>query len=65
MESIKRFLSDDSGTAESTSTVIMIAFAGVALAAGLTLWYNNLKSFFTNAGGGLAAEGSKIPTGLP
>jgi hypothetical protein len=65
MEKMMKFLLDDSGTAESTSTVVMIAFAGIALAAGLTAWYANLSSFFSNAGSGLAAEGSLIPSGLP
>jgi hypothetical protein len=46
MERIKRFLLDDSATAEATSTVIMIAAVGILLAAGLTAWYTGLTGFF-------------------
>ena len=50
MERIKRFLLDDSGTAEATSTIIMIAAAGVLLAAGLILWYGGVNTAFSTAG---------------
>ena len=46
MERIKRFLVDDSATAEATSTVIMIAAVGILLAAGLTAWYGGIQGFF-------------------
>jgi len=49
MNSIKRFFRDEAATAEATSTVIMIAAVGILLAAGLTLWYGGIKSFFTSA----------------
>ena len=65
MERIKRFFLDEAATAEATSTVIMIAGVGVMLAAAIVAWYTSLNGFFTAAGGGFAAEGAKIPTGLP
>ena len=39
MERIKRFLLDETATAEATSTVVMIAAVGVLLACGLGIWY--------------------------
>ncbi|MCL4500301.1 MAG: hypothetical protein M1438_00410 [Deltaproteobacteria bacterium] len=60
MNSIKRFLVDDSGTAEATSTVIMIAAVGILLAAGLMLWYGHITTFFTNAGVKLDAAGNNF-----
>jgi Flp pilus assembly pilin Flp len=60
MESIKRFWSNESGTAEATSTVIMIAAVGVLLSAGLIAWYGNINSFFTSAGGAIKAEAAKM-----
>ena len=46
VERIKRFLWEDSGTAEATSTVIMIAAVGILLAAGLIAWYTGLNTAF-------------------
>jgi Flp pilus assembly pilin Flp len=60
MESIKKFFMDESGTAEATSTVIMIAAVGVLLSAGLIAWYGNINSFFTSAGGKIAGEAAKM-----
>ena len=51
MNSIKRFFRDETGTAEATSTVIMIAAVGVLLAAGLVAWYTGLNTAFNTAGG--------------
>ncbi len=64
MERIKRFLLDDSATAEATSTVVMIAAVGILLAGGLIVWYGQLESFFTTAGGNLndAAGQFALPT---
>lgn len=42
MKRIKKFLLDDSGTAEATSTVIMIAAVGILLATGLIAWYGHI-----------------------
>lgn len=50
MKRIKKFLVDDSATAEATSTVIMIAAVGILLAAGLIVWYGKLQGFFDTAG---------------
>ena len=49
MERIKRFFRDEAATAEATSTVIMIAAVGLLLAAGLTVWYTGISTFFSNA----------------
>ena len=51
MERIKRFLLDDTATAEATSTVVMIAGAGILLAAALTVWYGGLSTIFTSYSG--------------
>ena len=50
MERIKRFLRDETATAEATSTVIMIAAVGTLLAAGLIAWYGGVETAFTTAG---------------
>ncbi len=50
MERIKRFFRDETATAEATSTVLMIAAAGVLLATGLGLWYGGMQTAFTTAG---------------
>ncbi len=50
MERIKRFFSDDTATAEATSTVIMIAAVGIALAACLSIWYTGMHTTFKNYG---------------
>ena len=60
MERIKRFLLDDTATAEATSTVVMIAAVGLLLAAGLTAWYSNLEGFFTAAGGNIVGYADKF-----
>jgi hypothetical protein len=53
MERIKRFFLDEAATAEATSTVVMIAAAGVLLAAGLGAWYTGLLNVFTDYSGQL------------
>ncbi len=60
MNSIKKFFVDDSGTAEATSTVIMIAAVGILLAAGLITWYGNLNGFFSTAGTNIEGAASKF-----
>ena len=60
MERIKRFLLDDSATAEATSTVVMIAAVGILLAAGLIVWYGQLEGFFSTAGGNLQGAASQF-----
>ncbi len=49
MERIKRFLLDDSGTAEATSSVVLIAAVGILLGAGVALYYGGFTTFFTDA----------------
>ncbi len=63
MNCIKRFLVDESATAEATSTVIMIAAVGILLAAGLITWYTNLQGFFNTAGSNI--QGSASHFALP
>jgi Flp pilus assembly pilin Flp len=60
MKKIKRFLLDESGTAEATSTVIMIAAVGILLATGLILWYGKITTFFTDAGNNLTGLASQF-----
>jgi hypothetical protein len=48
MERIKRFLLDDTATAEATSTVIMVACVGLLLSAGLVLYYTSIGGFFNS-----------------
>jgi len=61
MEKIKKFLLDDSGTAEATTVIIFIAAAGILLAAGLVIYCRGANSFFTSAGGAMDAYAAKIP----
>ena len=49
MERIKKFLKDDSGTAEATSSVVLIAAVGILLGAGIALYYAGITTFFTDA----------------
>lgn len=63
MERIKKFFVDDAGTAEATSTVVMIAGAGILLSAALTTWYAGVDTIlgsFSNAMAGWAGS-FKIP----
>ena len=48
MERIKRFLLDETATAEATSTVIMVACVGLLLSAGLVLYYTAIGGFFNS-----------------
>ena len=50
MERIKKFLLDESGTAEATSTVVMVAAVGILLGAALSIYYGAVNGFFTQAG---------------
>jgi Flp pilus assembly pilin Flp len=61
MESIKRFLSDESGTAESTSTVVMVAGVAVLLAGALSVYYGAFTTFFNDVGGKVETWGTKVP----
>jgi hypothetical protein len=63
VERIKRFLLDETATAEATSTVIMIAAVGLLLAVGIATYYGGITGFFqgtaTNFQG--AANGWAVP----
>jgi Flp pilus assembly pilin Flp len=48
---IKRFWEEESATAEASSTVIMVAMAGLLLSAGLALYYAAINGFFAQVGG--------------
>jgi hypothetical protein len=50
MESIKRFFRDETATAEATSTVVMIAAAGLLLALAMGAWYGILDDTFKSFG---------------
>ena len=66
MERIKRFFSDESATAEATSTVVMIACAAVLLVTLVALWYNTgLGGFFNTASGRVSGWGGTIPASIP
>jgi hypothetical protein len=50
MERIKRFLLDESGTAEVTSEVLMIAGVAILVGAALAIYYGAAETFFSSAG---------------
>ncbi len=50
MNGLRRFIREETATAEATSTVIMIAAVGILLAAGLIAWYTGLNGAFNTAG---------------
>jgi len=50
MESIKRFLLDETATAEATSSVVMIAAVGILLAGAIAIYYASINNFFSGAG---------------
>jgi hypothetical protein len=49
--SSKGFWQDESATAEASSTVIMVAFVGLLVSAGITLYYTAMNGFFARVGG--------------
>lgn len=51
MERIKRFLLEEAGSAEATSSVILIAAVGLLLATALGVYYAAINGFFTKAAG--------------
>lgn len=66
MERIKKFFSDESATAEATSTVVMIACAAVLLVAMVALWYNTgLGGFFNTVATRVSGWGGTIPASVP
>ncbi len=50
MNSLKRFFREEKATAESASTVIMIAAVGVLLVAGLIVWWTSYNAAMSTAG---------------
>ncbi len=60
MERIKKFLLDDSGTAEATSSVVLIAAVGILLGAALVLYYGGINTFFTDAQTMSTGYGAKL-----
>ncbi len=61
MESTKKFLRDDSGTAEGTTVLILIAAAGILLAAGVGIYYSGIRDFFNTAGAVVDGYAAKVP----
>ena len=51
MERLRRFLSNESATAEASSTVIMVAGVGLLASAGFLVYYGYMHNFFGNIGG--------------
>ncbi len=49
MERIKRFLKDESGSAEAASSVILIAGVGGLLAVAILAYYGAISAFFGKA----------------
>ncbi len=65
MERIKRFFMDEGATAEAAGTTVMIAAAGILLAAAISAWYT---VGLTNIFGALGTSGTnmaKTPWGIP
>jgi len=59
MEKVKRFLLDDSATAETTAKAIIIASVVFVLAVEIIVWFDVLKGFFI-VGGNLENYGSNF-----
>jgi hypothetical protein len=64
MERIKRFLIDDTASAEATSTVLLIAATSIFLAGGLVIWWPNIKDFLTGAGGAIKDLAGPATSGI-
>ena len=61
MKRIKRFVMDDSATAEASSIIILIAAAGILLAVGVALYFNAANDFFNSAGATVDGYAAKVP----
>ncbi len=48
MARIKRFLRDETATAEAAGWTVMIAAAGLLLAVGVSVWFNALSDVFSS-----------------
>ncbi len=64
MERVKRFFLDETATAEAAGTAVMIAAAGLLLAAAISLWYHGLGTAFSNLAGKAQTMGNE-PWPLP
>ena len=64
MERIKRFVLDESATAEASSTVIMIAAVGLLLAVGLVIYYGAMNTFFGDVSSQMEQYGSTWGSGF-
>ncbi len=63
MNGLRRFIREETATAEATSTVVMIAAVGILLAAGLFVWYTSLNGAFNTAANSVNQLKSVIPSG--
>jgi hypothetical protein len=50
MDGLRRFFRDEGATAETTSTVIMIAAVGILLVTGLVVWWRGYNAALSTAG---------------
>ena len=64
LERIKRFWKDDSGTAEATSSVVLIAAVGILLGAGMLLYYGGINDFFTSSQTATTKLGTDMSTSM-
>jgi Flp pilus assembly pilin Flp len=60
MERIKKFLLDESGTAEASSTVIMVAAVGILLGLGMATYYGAINGFFNSTQTTMESYGSNL-----
>lgn len=60
MERVKRFFLDEAGTAEATSTVVMIAGVGIFLATAILAYYQAFQGFFTTVGTEIGSAASQV-----
>jgi Flp pilus assembly pilin Flp len=60
MKRIKKFWKDESGTAEATSSVILIAAVGILLGAALVTYYGGVEGFFTSASNAYTSYGGNM-----
>jgi len=52
---------EDRASSEAVSSVILIAFAAVLLAAGLSLYYGAFNNFFSRMGNWVNGAGTSLP----
>ena len=64
LERIKKLWKDDSGTAEATSSVVLIAAVGILLGAGMLLYYGGINDFYTSAHSSTSKLGTDMSTSM-